>query len=52
MTEVLAEAFGAICTNCGERWSLPSERATCTHKAICEDCWPNGCDECEMEVPC
>lgn len=47
--------FGDLCQTCEARYCLPSERATCTHHAICEDCWPNGCDECEMstlEVPC
>lgn len=42
--------YGDHCENCGERWALPADKASCAHKAICEDCWPNGCEACEQEV--
>ena len=42
--------YGHLCVECEARYCLPGERATCTHKAICEDCWPNGCDVCEFSV--
>lgn len=42
--------YGDHCVNCNERWALPADKATCAHKPICEDCWPNGCDHCEREV--
>lgn len=51
--------FGEHCVTCEKEWCLPAHKATCIHKAICESCWPNGCDDCEMsvavrvwEVPC
>jgi hypothetical protein len=42
--------YGEHCVNCAERWCLPADEATCPHKPICEDCWPNGCEQCEAEV--
>jgi hypothetical protein len=42
--------YGGICENCGERWALPADKASCAHRNICEDCWPNGCEHCEAEV--
>jgi hypothetical protein len=42
--------WGDICRTCEIRWCLPTDRATCTHKDVCESCWPNGCDECELSV--
>lgn len=44
------EHFGDYCDNDCGRYCLPGDKATCTHKAICEDCWPNGCGECEWEA--
>ncbi len=38
------------CENCAERWTLPADKASCPHKPICEDCWPNGCEACEAEL--
>jgi hypothetical protein len=45
-----ADVYGDHCTNCDQRWALPADQASCAHKPICEDCWPNGCDVCEREV--
>lgn len=50
MTEAYTAIWGDICVTCGIRWTLPPDRATCIHKAICEDCFPNGCDDCEWDV--
>lgn len=44
------DVYGAHCFNCNARWCLPADQATCAHKPICEDCWPNGCADCEAEV--
>jgi hypothetical protein len=45
-----ADVYGDHCTNCDARWALPADKASCAHKALCEDCYPNGCDVCEREV--
>lgn len=42
--------YGGHCEHCDQRWALPADKASCPHKPICEDCWPNGCDACEREV--
>lgn len=42
--------YGDHCVNCERRWALPADQASCAHKPICEDCWPNGCPYCEREV--
>lgn len=44
------DVHGDLCTNCEERYALPADKATCAHKAICEDCWPNGCDPCDQQM--
>jgi hypothetical protein len=45
-----SDVYGEHCVNCEAEWCLPADRATCPHKAICETCWPNGCDVCAAEV--
>jgi hypothetical protein len=50
VAEPYASIWGDICVNCDERWALPADRATCIHKPICEDCWPNGCNDCEWDA--
>jgi hypothetical protein len=45
-----ADVYGDHCTNCDARWALPADKASCSHKPICEDCYPNGCDTCEREI--
>jgi hypothetical protein len=42
--------YGGHCENCQQRWALPADKATCAHRNICEDCWPNGCPDCEREL--
>lgn len=39
--------MGDLCERCQERNALPADKASCAHKAICEDCYPRGCDYCE-----
>lgn len=46
----LMDLWGEFCVSCEERWALPAHKATCAHKPICEDCWPNGCEACEREL--
>lgn len=45
-----AELYGDHCVNCEQRWALPADQASCAHLPICEDCWPNGCPDCEAQV--
>lgn len=45
-----ADVYGDHCVNCDARWALPADKASCAHRPICEDCYPNGCDVCEREV--
>lgn len=44
------DLLGALCEHCKERNALPADKATCAHRAICEDCWPNGCPDCQAQV--
>ena len=44
-----AGLYGDICENCDARWSLSADRASCPHRPICEDCYPNGCEACEWQ---
>lgn len=50
MPNVPADLYGEFCVECKERWALPADKATCGHRPICEDCWPNGCPECIADV--
>lgn len=45
-----AEVYGDHCVTCDARWAQPADKASCAHKPICEDCYPNGCDVCSREV--
>lgn len=42
--------YGDLCLNDCGRYALSADRASCAHRPICEDCWPNGCPECEAKI--
>lgn len=42
--------YGDLCVNDCGRYALSADRATCSHRPVCEDCWPNGCAECAAQL--